>query len=67
MTRRRLKVPDLPPESIGAVRNMDDADAIFKRTWGERVPATLRDIAPQGWAKVKWVRDKVFFSRGETI
>ena len=61
MTRRRLKVQELPVESIGAVRDMDAADAVFKRIFSERQPATIKDIAPRGWARLKWITDKVFF------
>ncbi len=61
MTRRKFRVPELPPESIGAARDMDQVDAIFKRTFGIRQPATIRDIPPRGWAKVRWLTDKVFF------
>jgi hypothetical protein len=71
MTRRpkvpEYKVAGLPPESIGAVHCLDDADRIFKRIYGERVPATRMEIAPSGWAKVRWVADKVFFQRGNSI
>jgi hypothetical protein len=64
MSRRRLKVPELPAESIGAFRNMDDADLAWKRIYGERPPATRMDIAPQGWSKVRWVANKVIFIVG---
>jgi hypothetical protein len=68
---RRLKVPEfkvaeLPPESIGAVHCLDDADRIFKRIYGERVPATRMEIAPAGWARVKYFTDKVLM-RGNSI
>ena len=61
MTKKRMKVPDLPPESIGAFRSMDEADLALKRIFGSRQPATIKDIPPKGWAKVKWYRDKIFF------
>jgi hypothetical protein len=62
---RRLKVPvfkvaDLPREAIGAFRNLDDADYDYRRAYGDRPPATRMDIAPQGWARVRYFTDKVF-------
>jgi hypothetical protein len=61
MTRRKMKVSDLPPESIGSLRTMDDADAAFKRIFSTRQPATIKDIPPRGWAKMRWFADKIFF------
>lgn len=60
MTKRRLKVPDLPPEAIRALRDMDQVDAMFKRVFSERAPATFREFAPRGFvARLRWMRDKV--------
>jgi hypothetical protein len=61
MTRRKMKVSDLPPESIGSVSTLDEADMIFKRIFSTRPPATIKDIPPRGWARVKWFTDRVFF------
>ena len=66
MTRKKLKVPDLPPESIRALRDMDQVDAAFKRIWGIHAPATFREFAPRGFvARLRWMRDKVFMRGAE--
>ncbi len=67
MSRRRLKVSDLPPEYIGAVNCLDDADRIFKRNFGDRQVATRQEFAPQGWSKARYYIDKVFFVSRESI
>ena len=64
MTRRRLKVPDLPPESIGSLRCMDEVDAVFKRVFSGSSPATRREFAPVGFVnRLKWIAGKVMMSR----
>lgn len=71
MTRRKIatpefKVKELPPEYIGAVRNMDDADRIWKRIWSERPPAVRHDFAPGGWSRIRYYADKLIL-RGESL
>lgn len=68
MSRKKLRVPDLPPEfkvkelppeSIGAMRDLDSVDAIFKRVFKDRPPATRREFAPVGFVnRLRWMRDK---------
>lgn len=60
MTRRKLRITDVPPEHIGAARDMDQADAIFKRTFSGNPPATRQEFAPSGLRnRVRWMMDKV--------
>ncbi len=60
MTRRRLRVTDLPPEAIRSLRDMDEVDQMFKRVFHGESPATRREFAPCGfWPKVKWIKDKL--------
>lgn len=63
MTRRRMKVTELPPEAIRSMRDMDEVDAAFKRIFhGESPIATRHEFAPSGfWAKCKWAKDKVLW------
>jgi len=58
MTRRKFRVSDLPPEALGAARDLDQVDAIFKRVFATRQPATLREFAPKGWKRLRWAWDK---------
>ena len=55
-----FRVKDMPPESIGAVRDMDSVDAIFKRVFKDHPPATRREFAPVGFLnRLRWMRDKM--------
>ncbi|MCR4301062.1 MAG: hypothetical protein NUV51_05580 [Sulfuricaulis sp.] len=68
MTRRRLKIPELPHESIGAFRTLDDAVFAQKQTIGDRPIACRQDIAPPcGWSRVKYYAGKVFMRSGASI
>jgi hypothetical protein len=63
MTKRKLRVPDLPPESIGSVRDLDAVDAIFKRVFRDKPPAVRREFAPVGFVnKVRWAMGKILFT-----
>jgi hypothetical protein len=70
MTKRKtpdFKVSDMPREAIGAYRTLSDYDYAYRNAYGDRPLACRKDIAPAGWARVRWVSDKVFFCRRESI
>lgn len=63
MTDTAIRVTeDRFPGLILAVRDMDEADSILRRTFKQRDVATRREFAPTRWsARLRWMRDKVFF------
>lgn len=67
MTRRRLKVPDLPPEAVRSLRDLDEVDAVFKRVFSGSPPATRREFAPVGFVnRLRWLAGKVMM-KGEAL